>query len=60
MKITHPLRQICADAIKNPMSIYEKEETILKIFAYTEDCIKHISTLPLDEINEVLTQKEKR
>jgi len=55
MKITHPLRQICADAIKNPMSIYEKEETILKIFAYTEDCIKHISTLPLDEINEVLT-----
>jgi hypothetical protein len=32
----------------------------LKLFAATEDCIAHISSLPLDEINEVLTEKERR
>ena len=30
------------------------------MFAYTEDCVKHISLLPLDEINDVLTESEKR
>lgn len=42
------------------MSIYEREHLILKMFAYTEDCIKHISLLPLDDINDVLTEKEKQ
>ncbi len=32
----------------------------MKLFAATEDCIAHISSLPLDEINEVLTEKERR
>ena len=32
----------------------------VKLFAATEDCIAHLSSLPLDEINEVLTEKEKR
>jgi len=60
MRITDPLRRICQDALKDPMSIYEREHIILKLFAYTEDCIKHISILPIDEINEVLTENEKR
>lgn len=60
IKITEPLRMICSDAIENPMSLFEREELILKLFAYTEDCIKHIMTLPIEEINDVLTEKEKR
>jgi len=59
-KITMPLRKICADALDNPMTLFDREELILKIFAYTEDCIRHIQTLPIEEINDVLTEKEKR
>jgi hypothetical protein len=36
------------------------EADILRIFAGAEECVAHISTLPLDEINEVLTAEEKR
>ena len=32
----------------------------MKLFVATEECIAHLSSLPLDEINEVLTEKEKR
>lgn len=42
LKITEPLRMICADALADPMSLFEREELILKLFAYTEDCIRHI------------------
>ena len=42
MKITQPLRLICADVLADPMTIFEREQLILKLFAYTEDCIKHI------------------
>ena len=47
-KITQPLRTICADAIKDPMTLFEREELILKLFAYTEDCVRHIQTLPIE------------
>ena len=60
MKITEPLRMVCADALKDPMTLFEREQLILKLFAYTEDCIRHIQTLPIEEINDVLTEKEKR
>ena len=60
LKITEPLRLICADALANPMSLFEKESLILKLFAYTEDCIRHIQTLPIEQINDVLTEREKR
>ena len=42
LKITEPLRMICADALADPMTLFEREELILKLFAYTEDCIRHI------------------
>ena len=42
LKITQPLRMICTDALTNPMSLFEREQTILKLFSYTEDCIRHI------------------
>ena len=60
MKITEPLRIICSDAINEPMSLFERETLILKLFAQTEDCIRHISIYPIDEINSVLTEHEKR
>lgn len=51
---------ICADALDDPMSLFDREQLILKLFSYTEDCIRHIQTLPIEEINDVLTEKEKR
>ena len=60
MRITDPLRMICEQAIQNPMGLYERQEIILKLFAYTEDCINHISSMPIDEINQVITENEKR
>jgi len=60
LRITEPLRLICQLAIQNPLSLYDKEEIILKMFAYTEDCINHISSMPIDDINSVLTENERR
>lgn len=60
LRITEPLRLICEQAIQNPMSLYDREEIILKLFAYTEDCINHISSMPIEEINSVLTENERR
>lgn len=60
LRITDPLRLICEQAISNPMSLYDRQEIVLKLFAYTEDCINHISSIPIDEINQVLTENEKR
>lgn len=60
MRITEPLRIICADAIKNPFTLFDREEHILTLFAYTMDCISHITSIPLEDINDVLTEKERR
>lgn len=60
MRITEPLRRICADAISSPLSLFEREESILQLFAYTEDSITHITSMPVEEINAVLTESEKR
>lgn len=60
MRITAPLRGICAHAIKFPERIIDIEEDILRLFAATEECVAHISSLPIDEINDVLTEEEKR
>jgi len=59
-RITAPLRSICAHAVKQPDRLVALEEDILKLFAAAEDCVAHISSLPLDDINAVLTEKEKR
>jgi hypothetical protein len=32
----------------------------LKMFIWTEECVAHLTSLPLDQINEVLTEEEKR
>lgn len=42
------------------MSLYDKQEIILKLFAYTEDCVNHISSMPIENINSVITENEKR
>ena len=60
MRLTAPLRGICALAIKHPERLLHIESDLLKMFAGAEDCVAHISSLPLEEINEVLTQEEKR
>ena len=51
---------MCGIAIKTPELLFDIEPDILKIFAYAEDCIKHISTMPVDLINDVLTEEEKK
>lgn len=58
--ITMPLRGMCGLAFKNPERLIDIEEDMLRLFMQTEDCIAHISSLPLDDINEVLTAKERR
>lgn len=60
LRITRPLRGMCTHALKHPEAILRLEADILRLFAATEDCVAHISSLPLDEINEVLTEEEKR
>lgn len=60
MRITGPLRSMCTHAIKSPEKLMNLEEDILRMFLATEESVAHLSSLPLDEINEVLTEKEKR
>lgn len=60
LRITQPLRQICTVAIKNPTHLFNIESDILKLFLWTEECVNHIASLPLDLINDVLTEEEKR
>jgi serine/threonine protein kinase len=60
LRITAPLRQICSIAIKNPSQLFNIENDVLKMFIWTEECVAHITSLPLDQINEVLTEEEKR
>ncbi len=40
--------------------MFNIENDILKLFVWTEECISHIASLPLDLINDVLTEEEKR
>ena len=47
-------------AIKTPTQLFNIENDILKMFIWTEECVSHITSLPLDQINEVLTEEEKR
>lgn len=60
VQITHPLRQICAEALKSPMGVYDHTENILKLFIRVEDAIQYNTSLPIDELNEVMTEAEKR
>lgn len=59
-RITTPLRAMCTVAIKNPTQLFTIENDILKMFMWTEECVSHITSLPLDQINQVLTEEEKR
>jgi serine/threonine protein kinase len=58
--ITHPLRQICAEVLKAQMNIYDHTENILKLFLRVEDAIRYTTALPIDELNQVMTETEKR
>ena len=60
LRITGPLRQMCSMAIKKPTDLFTIENDLLKMFIWTEECVSHITSLPLDQINEVLTEDEKR
>jgi len=51
---------MCTHALKHPERLVEIEEDILRMFVAAEECVAHLSSLPLDEINEVLTEEEKR
>jgi len=60
MRITEPLRVVCGFAMQSNELLLSVEEQILTLFSYTEECIRHINSMPLDLINEVLTEDEKR
>ena len=51
---------MCSIAIKTPAQLFNIESDILKLFMWTEECVGHITSLPLDQINDVLTEEEKR
>ncbi len=51
---------MCSIAVKEPEQLFNIEADLLKMFAFTEECLTHISSLPLDKINDVLTEDEKR
>jgi hypothetical protein len=42
------------------MSIYNHVDALQKIFVKVEDVIAYVTSLPIDEINEVLTEEERR
>lgn len=60
LRITTSLRSMCSIAIKTPSTLFNIENDILRMFVLTEECIAHITSLPLDQINDVLTEEEKR
>ena len=60
LRLTAPLRGLCCLAIQHPERLINVEADILKMFAGAEDCVAHISSLPLAEINEMLPEDEKR
>lgn len=58
--ITAPLRALCAETLKSPMNVYDHTENIVKLFLRVEDCIAYNTSLPIDELNQVMTEYEKR
>jgi serine/threonine protein kinase len=60
MRLTSPLRSICCLAIKHPERLPHIESDILKMFAGTEDCVAHTSTMYQGEIDSLLPMDEKR
>lgn len=46
--------------MKTPFSVYNNLEAILKIFAKVENCIGFITSQSIDEINDILTEEERR
>lgn len=60
IRITDPLRVMCGLAIEEPKKLLNIETDILTIFHYANDCISHVSSLPIEDINAVLTEDEKR
>ena len=46
--------------MKSPLNIFDHTENILKLFARVEDSIQYFTLMPIDELNQVLTENEKR
>lgn len=60
MKLTGPLRNMCALAIKYPERLVNIQDDILRMFQGAQDCVAHLSSFPLEELNEILTDEERR
>ncbi len=45
--------------LRQPESILNLEETVLRFFDYAKDSVTHVTLLPLDELQMVLTDTEK-
>lgn len=46
--------------MKATFNIYDHTDSIFKIFARVEDSISYYTSMPVDELNQVLTENEKR
>lgn len=46
--------------MKGPMNVYDHTQNILQLFARVEDVIAYNTALPIDELNQVMTEAEKR
>ena len=42
------------------MGVYDHTDTILKLFLRVEDAVAYNTSLPIDELNQVMTESEKR
>lgn len=60
LRVTDPLRVIAGIAMEDPRKLLNIETEILTMFYYTEDCLKHLSSVPIEQINDVLTETEKK
>lgn len=58
-RITLPLRNICSLVLRQPESIINLEDTIMKFFDFTKDSVTHVTMIPLEDLKMVLTETEK-
>lgn len=60
MRLTDPLRLICAQILDKPESIFTKEKCIIHLLQETQVCVNYLSAMPIHDIEMQLTEEEIR
>ena len=58
-RLTLPLRSVSALLMSRPALAPSLEDHLMELFDMAEECIAHVSSVPLDELRELLTAAEK-